>query len=316
MRTRVDLEVRPPTLDDLAEVVELGRAAEIVDCGVAEFTEDDLVHEWTELDLERNAWVVVADGRIGGYATFEERGGGRLTADGYVHPELTGRGIGSLLVRLTEERARKQLAEAVDGQRVYLQNGVLHSNAAALRLLERCGYRPVRHFFRMVSDLEEPPAQPVWPEGVRGAPFDPADARAVHAAIEEAFAEEWEHRPETFEEWEKRKLRDERFDPGLWVVARDGDEVAGAAVCTWKRMDVGWIDRLGVRPAWRRRGLGLALLQAAFGEFYRRGERRCGLGVDVQNPTGAIRLYERAGMRVLWQAVVFEKELRAGRPTR
>ena len=50
-------------------------------------------------------------------------------------------------------------------------------------------------------------------------------------------------------------------------------------------------------------------LEEAFGEFYRRGESRCALGVDANNTTGATRLYERAGMRVLWEAVIFEKEL-------
>jgi ribosomal protein S18 acetylase RimI-like enzyme len=72
---------------------------------------------------------------------------------------------------------------------------------------------------------------------------------------------------------------------------------------------MGWIASIGVRDAWRKRGLGLALLLHAFGELYRRGQRRIGLGVDAHNPTGATRLYERAGMKVAWSAAIFEKEL-------
>ena len=76
--------------------------------------------------------------------------------------------------------------------------------------------------------------------------------------------------------------------------------------------DWGWVSELGVAPAWRRRGLGLALLRESFRRFRETGETVAALGVDSQNPTGATRLYERAGMRVLWRADVWEKELRPG----
>ena len=72
---------------------------------------------------------------------------------------------------------------------------------------------------------------------------------------------------------------------------------------------MGWIRALGVRPRWRRRGLGTALLLHAFGALYARGQRRIGLGVDAENTTGAVRLYERAGMRAAWQADIYERKL-------
>ena len=61
--------------------------------------------------------------------------------------------------------------------------------------------------------------------------------------------------------------------------------------------------------AWRRRGVGLALLRHTFREFHLRGDTHVGLGVDAENPTGATRLYERAGMRVINELVLYEKEL-------
>lgn len=70
--------------------------------------------------------------------------------------------------------------------------------------------------------------------------------------------------------------------------------------------------QLAVRPAWRQRGLGLALLQRVLREFYRRGTRQVGLGVDAHNPTGATRLYESVGMQVESEYIVYEKELRSG----
>ena len=73
------------------------------------------------------------------------------------------------------------------------------------------------------------------------------------------------------------------------------------------------MSSLGVRRPWRKRGLGLALLQHSFGEFYRRGIRVINLGVDAGSPTGATRLYKKAGMRVAAEYVAYEKELRPGR---
>ncbi len=299
------LTTRPPAEKDIGEVVSLLCAAELDDSGVSEWTEEDLRLDWRELELDRNAWVVLEGGRIGGYASVRSGGDGIVEADGYVLPGLKGRGIGTEIVRLTEARA----AELRAGAPVRLQNAVGHSNERALDLLRRHGYCPVRHFLRMAIDLERPPPAPAWPTGIAGRAFDLADARAVHSAVQEAFSEGWSFRPESFEAFSERRLENERFDPGLWFVASEGKEVAAAIICDWRRNDAGWIAAVAVRRPWRRRGLGLALLQAAFGEFYRRGERRCALGVDTQNPTGAARLYERAGMHAVWQADVLEREL-------
>jgi ribosomal protein S18 acetylase RimI-like enzyme len=73
------------------------------------------------------------------------------------------------------------------------------------------------------------------------------------------------------------------------------------------------VNALGVRRPWRKHGLGLALLTHSFGEFFRRGEQIVGLGVDAENQTGATRLYQRAGMQVASEYVVYLKELRPGR---
>ena len=135
----------------------------------------------------------------------------------------------------------------------------------------------------------------------------------MYEAVEEAFAFEWGHRRRPYEEWRKRVYGWRNFDPSLVPVAWDGDEIAGVSLNYPKRMgDWGWIGSIGVRPAWRGRGLGLALLHESFARFRRIGETAVALGVDAENPTGATRLYERAGMRVLYQADLWQKELRAG----
>jgi mycothiol synthase len=305
------VNARPPAERDFDDVLALLQAADIALLGESDWTEQELREEWEEADLERNAWLVDLDGRLAGSILLSDRGGGRLSADGYVHPDLRGRGVGSELLRLSELRAR-ELADGAENCRVVLQNATLTLDPTVPALYERHGYDPARHFFRMVIDLgDEPPALSA-PAGIEIAAYDhPREARAVHETVQEAFAAEWSFRPESFEEFERRKLGAARFDPGLWFVARADGVVVGAILCDWKRMgDWGWVAAVAVREAWRRRGIGEALLTAAFREFHRRGERKVALGVDVQNPTGATRLYERVGMRVFWEAVVYEKVLR------
>ena len=303
--------VRPPRPQDLAAIVALGEAFDRALTGTGDWSEEDVAHDWRELtDLDRDAWVVEDGGRIVGYATLQADGEGTFVADGYVHPDRFGRGVGATLVGLTEARAG-ELLEGVALPRVVLQNTVLHADVAARALLEGHGYRPVRHFLRMQLDMAEPPPAPVWPDGVVVSAFRPdEDVADVHACVHEAFACEWSFRAETLADWTKRKLADPRFDPSLWAVARDGEEVCGVALSTAAQFDMGFVNSLAVRPAWRRRGLGLALLRQAFTWFWERGERRVGLGVDTANPTDAVRLYERAGMRAVWQADVHEKVLR------
>jgi GNAT superfamily N-acetyltransferase len=130
--------------------------------------------------------------------------------------------------------------------------------------------------------------------------------------MEEAFGDHWEHRPVPFDRW----LHDHRthpgYDPGLWFLAVEGDDIAGGVICerfTSEQPDCAWVDDVAVRRPWRRRGVALALLLHAFGVLYRRGIRKAALTVDSDSPTGATGLYERAGMRVERSIDVFGKEI-------
>ena len=121
---------------------------------------------------------------------------------------------------------------------------------------------------------------------------------------------------EDYQEWVHWIDNDPDHDPSLWFLAVDGEEIAGVSLCRPRMAEdpeMGWVDSLGVRRPWRRRGLALALLHHSFGELYRRGRRKVGLGVDAQSLTGATRLYEKAGMQVDRQYAVYEKELRPGK---
>jgi mycothiol synthase len=315
----VTLPVRPPAAADAAAVAALGNAFERALAGdeADEWSETEVLREWSELaDVARDAWLVERDGAPAGYATLRDPGEGLLEADGYVHPDHTGHGVGARIVALTEARAA-EVADASAEERVVLRNAVLHADTAAGTLLKSHGYQPVRSLLRMRIDLEAPPPPPRWPTGIDAAPFRPGiDDAAVHQCLEEAFAEEWTHVSEPLEAWRERKFADPRFDPAVWLIARDGDEVCGIALCTPGQFGMGFVNALGVRTPWRGRGLGLALLHGAFGRLWERGEHRIGLGVDSENPTDAQRLYERAGMRAAWRADIYEKVLRDEAPNR
>lgn len=142
--------------------------------------------------------------------------------------------------------------------------------------------------------------------------FSPGrDERAVYEAVEDAFRDVWGRPRGTFERFAGMTSA-EGFDPELWFLAVDGDEISGMCLCKTVA-GRGWIDVVGVRRPWRGRGLGLALPRHAFGEFYRRGVTRVELSVDAESLTGAPRLYRRAGMSVIQSYILHQKELRPGR---
>ena len=151
----------------------------------------------------------------------------------------------------------------------------------------------------MEVDLDEAP-QPTLPDGLSLRSFRDDDREVVRAALNESFKDDWHHHDVSPSNFNEFYLKQRGYDPSLWLLAWDGDELAGFVLATAERVgdpELGWIGTLGVRPAWRRRGLGEALLRAAFAELFARGRRRVGLGVDTENVTGALRLYERVGMR-------------------
>ena len=313
------LKLRPAQLADVKPVAQL-----MLEVCTAEgdptvaMTPEELEREWKSpgYELEKNTWVVeTMDGRIVGYEEFDnEHAHAFLRGDGYVHPEYKGRGIGTTMLRMLEERAREEMKLAEPDLRVFIRNGMM-SDSVARQLHEAEGYRPIRFSWRMEINLEEAPRAPIWPTGIELRPFVlEQHNHVIFEADEEAFSDHWGHTPSTFEHWQHHVSGREDFDPSLWFVAWDARsaEIAGYSLCRY-RMGHGWVGTLGVRRPWRKRGLGEALLLHSFGEFYKRGMKTVGLFVDAQNPTGATRLYKKAGMHAAAEYVFYEKELRPGR---
>jgi mycothiol synthase len=280
-------------------------------------TPEELANEWKidGFNLERDAFLVeTSDGRVVGYEEFiNEKDHVHLHADGYVHPEFKRMGIGTSLLRVVEARAREEMELAELHQRVFIRSIIDNKDEPGHNDHKAEGYSPIRYHWRMEIKLKEAPPVPVFPEGVELRPFICEEhAFKVWQADNEAFRDHWGSHDVTFENWKHRKIGKSDFDPSLWMIAWDEDQIAGYSQNRF-RMGIGWIGSLGVRRPWRKKGLGLALLQLSFGEFFRREMKTIGLGVDASSLTGATRLYERAGMVVASEFATYEKELRPSR---
>jgi mycothiol synthase len=289
--------MRAPRHEDAEAVVTLLRACDVAIFGEPDTEIADVRDDWTApgFDLARDAWMIQrADGTAVGYAWFRRRAGLDFDSDLRVLP---GEPLDSLALTMLEAvEARTLETAAGKGALLCFFTGSVETELRAL--LERSGYREARTFFRMRIDLpERDEGRASLVPGIEIRPLRlGTDDRAIHAAIEESFAEHFRHTPRDFEEWWALRARHERFDPGLWLLAWDKDRVAGALVA-FDYGDIGFVRELGVLKPWRGRGLGSALLARSFETLRAKGQHRVALGVDAENE-GAVGLYVRLGMRV------------------
>ncbi len=310
--------LRHATWDDLEAVTQLiYDVCESDGDATVAATVDDMRREWETpgFNLATDTWVVAdPSGRLAGYEEFVNRyAHASLNGDGYVHPNFRNLGVGTALIAALDARAQQEIPLAAPDLRVFIRNGLDTHDKSGREIHEAAGFKPIRYNWRMEITLQTAPEPVSWPKGVELRPFIPGQHdRLVYDAHQESFLDHWGHTPVPYEAWELRKLKVEDFDPSLWHIAWDGDQIAGISTCRF-RGGIGWVGTLGVRRPWRKQGLGYALLMHSFAEFYRRGQNVIGLGVDSSNPTGATRLYERAGMHIASEFVIYEKEYRPGR---
>jgi ribosomal protein S18 acetylase RimI-like enzyme len=262
--------------------------------GTARRLDAEDIRAWLRNDALKPEWlrVLEVDGSIVGY--------GDIWIDDVVELDVAAPGQWDVFFDWAESEARAH------GKRVRIHFSPGHELEERVA---RRGYTYWRSSYTMEIDIVDPPHAQL-PAGIELRTFrDGADDDTLRAALNEAFAEDplWHHvSPTNFREF---YLRARGYDPSLWFLAWDGDQLAGFVVSFPERggdQELGWVATLGVVEAWRRRGLGEALLRTAFQALHARGLRRVGLGVDAENVTGAPRLYERVGMRKVRQADIWE----------
>ncbi|MCB0033256.1 MAG: GNAT family N-acetyltransferase [Anaerolineales bacterium] len=334
LNTRIDKEIhelpagfstRPATIADAQIVTDLLNAETLAIVGKTKFSYEECLQEWGEpgFDVESSSLMVFApDGRLAGYIEIwdNEPIPSTIHLFGATHPDFYNNGVGTHMLQWAFNTAQRALDKVPQTWQVSAIGVALDQHPPSCALLENSGMKLTRAFWRMVIDLEQTIPEPSFPDGVEIVTFDQlGDVRAVYRAYDESFQDHWGYVAQPEEDGLaqfKHRLNDPSFDPTLWFMAKEGDEIAAVSLCSPKsdeNPEIGHVGTLGVRRPWRKNGLGLALLRYTFREFQARGRfKQVALGVDAGSLTGATRLYERAGMYVEHSNNVYEIILREG----
>ena len=294
--------LRPATADDAPAIQMLLNAAESADCGEDRQDDFEIAADLLDPDVDiTRDWFLIVD------STAQPAAFGQVYCDvgaeprtyATVAPQHRGRGLATCLLALAEGRLRERLADGTaDSSRRTLLAECEDIKTERIAWLIRRGYRRVRDSYAMRIDLSLGSAEPVWPVGfeIRTAQL-PEDARPAYELDLEAFVDHFGYREMPFRAWTAWYESQPDFDPTLWLIAWDGERVAGQVIAA-VRGEAGYVGDVAVRREYRGRGLGLALLLGVFEGFRAHGVDDVFLFVDAENTTGAVRLYEKAGMRV------------------
>lgn len=308
--------------DDLAAVAELhNRAAEADDLDERESAEDwaQWLNNPSGFDPAEDALAGELDGRLVAYGQArwepDNDGGRNYSTGGEVVPEVRGHGIGRAILRHNVARLGAMAAGHPSGLDKRLETWAMDTQERRKRLIESEGFEIVRWFFEMLRPTLDDIADLPLPEGLEIRPVLPEHYRQIWAADTEAFRDHWGGM-DTSEAMYQRHFSGPSFRPDLWRVAWDGNEVAGVVanvVLTELNRETGvrrgLLDGVSVRRAWRRRGLARALVAASLHALRDEGLTSATLGVDAQNPTGALGVYEANGFAIHRRGMDYRKPL-------
>lgn len=313
------VSLRPGSDADWPAITAVVNAARRADGADELYTPEKFASEHPGIVMEQDAILAEAAGEVVGYCIGQIRlRDDVLVADvtGAVHPAHRRLGIGRTLLHRANDEARERLAADSRPVRRELRSYALDSETGLIAMLEAEGYVPIRFGYEMRRFLSAPLPEHAMPQGIEIRPVEDAQHRAIFDGQEEAFQDHWGHRPPTEDDF-RDLFAGPDMTPGLWCVAWDGDEVAGVVVNTIHAAENealgirrGWLDRVSVRRPWRGRGLAKALCAASMRVLRAQGMDEAWLGVDGQNPSGAVHLYEGLGFHVAkgWRAFALPVE--------
>lgn len=335
MIPHAEINLRPYISSDAGAVVQLVNAAAAQStrarCAVVDGVGNVRLRRYVPVESEK---VVAIDrtNQVVGYAYLTDREQHIIyEVGGAVHPDCWGKGVGVKLLNWADERAMALSQRAPAGVKTVLQTNLYEEEHEAMQLFNWTGYVKARTWMHLENELKAAPPSPVIPCEMRLREIDlENDWELIGPAMDEAFADHWgaiilplvdtsseEQTPEIDDE----PPEDETFSnsPGFCFVILNGDTAAGGILCNAKiveRSDTGRVGSVFVRPAHRRRGVGRALMLAAFGAFWRHGLRRIILDTDAESVTAAPRFYTSLGMHEYRREFLHEKEIRPGREIR
>lgn len=304
----VGLEWRAPTRADLPAWAEALAAVERVDRTGEVLGEEDLIDQFelshfnpatdARLALDRDG-IVVAYGTVEHVPNPRQD---RVLLEGAVRPDWRGRGVGTALIGWQVERGLVVGAGRGTNAPGWLELTAEQEDEHRSALFAEQGFHPLRYSLEMRRPLCEELPAPVVPAGLRIVPFDFRLDDTVRAVRNETFADHWGSTVIDKETWGTWVTGNRDFRADVSFIGLERDDVVGYAINAlhpddWPGLGFteGWTHHLGVRTAWRGRGVATALLGATLIAFSREGLDFAALDVDAENPTGALALYEGAG---------------------
>jgi mycothiol synthase len=307
--------------DDLAGMNDVANAARVAagEDWVTSYEQFRAFYEHlSNCDPATDVMVVERDGRVVGYGRaswYEDLEGMRLyEPTAFAHPDEDPALIETVTDAM-EVRCREIAARHPPGPKQF-QADSLDSAVRRVAMLRERGYEPVRYFFLMVRPhLDDLPDAPL-PEGLEIREVQPDQLRAIFDAEVEALRDHWGIGVPTEEDYQQYLTDPVQGDHSLWRVGWDGDQVAGMVrnYINAKENEQfgrrrGWVENISVRRPWRRRGLARALIGASFPVLRARGMTEGALGVDTENPSGALSLYESCGFVAVKRETTYRKAL-------
>jgi mycothiol synthase len=285
-------------------------------------TLDDIRRNYSHLvrcDPQTDMLFAEINGEVVGYnrVWWEKQDDGAFiySVVGFLHPDWRRKGLGTAMLRKSEARRREISAGHLEGEK-FFETWANDSETGLQALLESQGYRPARSFFEMTRDINAPLPDAPLPPGLEVRPVTEAHYRPIFEAANEAFRDHWGFVERTFEEEFPNWIEDLDFNPSLWKVAWAGDQIAGmvqnfvnkAENAEYKRKR-GYTEGISVRRPWRKLGLARSLLVQSIAMFKEMGMTETALGVDAENLSGALKLYQGVGYKEIKRNMNYRKSL-------
>ncbi len=234
----------------------------------------------------------------------------------FLLPAWRGLGIRRKMLKVNEQRLLDIARNHDPHCAKYYETSASDGELDWITVVEQADYKIVRYGYAMVRpNLDDIPAYPL-PQGLEIRPVKPDQYETIWAAAVEAFHDHWGF---SEEDWSLENLRawekDASFNPSLWKVAWDGNQVAGM-VLNFINQDEnkeynrkrGYTETICVRRPWRRRGLAKALIAESLVLHKSQGMTETAHSVDAENPNGALQLYEKLGYQAVKTGMVYRKE--------
>ena len=274
----------------------------------------------TNCDPYQDLVLAEIAGEVIGYLRgwwWDESAGRLYGLSGFLAPAWRRRGIGRALLLWGEGRMRRLAASHPTGQARFFQVDVSHEQANKARLLEQAGYQAARYFYEMVRPTLEDIQDLPLPAGVELRAVLPEHYPAIWTSIDETSRDEWGYTQATQEAYQAW-LTNPRFQPHLWQVVWDlaTGRVVGHVLTFIDESENedfnrkrGYTEGIGVDRAWRRRGLGRAIIARSLLAQKAAGMSESALVADSESESGATRLYEGCGFQVLGRSAIYRKPL-------